>query len=229
MAHFTIDSSPPVAASSIVTHEPGPAEVEGCQEGCQSSTTAIRFSWQLCSDHESPVVAYSYAVIPEEFKDAGSIAHTWSSVGLSTFAMASGLTLERNSSYRIFVRCENAAKLFTEMRSQRVVVTNAGPQILSLEHASDFLSSSTQLTAHSIASQDHGFIVGAECGVGTSPVLAQVDAETSKWKAHVTNYSKTHYNITCEINGIQLLDRRQYFVFMKVSFCMYTNQTILIL
>jgi len=115
MAHFTIDSSPPVAASSIVTHEPGPAEVERCQEGCQSSTTAIRFSWQLCSDHESQVSAYSYAVILEEFKDAGSIAHTWSSVGLSTFAMASGLTLERNSSYLIFVRCKNAAKLFTEM------------------------------------------------------------------------------------------------------------------
>jgi len=100
---------------------------------------------------------------------------------------------------------------------------NAGPQISSLEHASDFLSSSTELTAHSIASLDHGFIVGAECGVGTSPVLAQVDAETSKWKARVTYYSKTHYNITYKINGIQLLDRRQYSVFMKVSFCMYTN------
>jgi len=216
IAHFTIDSSPPVAGSSIVTHKPGPSDSEAWEQGCQASTSTIRFSWQLCSDQESPVSGYSYAVV-EESQDVSSVSHAWSSLRLATSAVASGLTLKRNSTFRILVRCENAAKLFTEMQSQRIVLTTTAPRILFLEHASAYLSSSTHLTAYSSASLDHGYIAGAECGVGTSPVLAQVDAEISRWKARVTKVSPTHYNITCEIDGIQLLHRRKYFVLLKVS------------
>ena len=153
----------------------------------------------------------------EESQDVSSVSHAWSSLRLATSAVASGLTLKHNSTFRILVRCENAAKLFAAMQSQRIVLTTTASRIRSLEHASTSLSSSTHVTTYSTASLDHGYIAGAEYGVKTSPVLAQVDAEISRWKARVTKVSPTQYNITCEIDGIRLLHRRKYFVLLKVS------------
>ena len=212
LMQFTIDSSPPIATSGLVSHE---AEFSNA-EGCQSSTSTLRFSWQRCTDQESHILSYYYAVI-EESQLVMSVSRTWTSVGLATFAIASGLRLEYNSSYRVFVRCENAAKLVTEMSSSSILVTNLAPKILSFEHSFAYLSLSTPLTAHGIVSMENGFIIGADCGFGFSPVLAQVDAHNTKWKARVTNFSRSHYNISCEISGIQLRHMSQYFFFLKVK------------
>jgi hypothetical protein len=212
LMHFTIDSSPPIATSGLVRHEAGTSNAEGCQ----SSTSTLRFSWQRCTDEESHILSYYYAVV-EESQLGVSNSRAWKSVGLVTYAIASGLKLEYNSSYRVFVRCENAAKLVTEMRSSSILVTNLTPEILILEHSFAYLSQSTPLTASGIASMENGFIIGADCGFGFSPVLARADAEHTKWKAHVTNFSRSHYNISCEIRGIQLRHMSQYFFFLKVK------------
>ena len=208
---FTIDSSPPMANSGV-HHEPTEGEVVGCQ----LSSSSIAFSWQKCTDEESPVIGYTYLVV-EEFQDTTSDPLKWSSVGLATFARASDLVLKYNTTYRVFVRCRNAANLFTEMQSQRIVLTNETPKILSFEHNSEYLSSSTNLIARSTATISYGSIAYAECGFGLSPLLARVDAQHSQWKAHLTNYSANEYTLICDINGIHLHHGQRYFLFIKVN------------
>ena len=210
LTSFTIDDSPPISLSSFIAHRPDPGEVEGCQ----SSTSTIRFSWQECMDDESPIVEYSYAIIEESEPKLPTLA--WSSAGLATFVAASNLRLVHNQSYHVSIRCENAAGLFTFMRSPTIVLTNVAPNILSFDHSSAFVSSD-RLTARGTASIDYGFIQGGECGFGLSPLLARANGKQSKWKAILTKYSATHYGVSCEIHGVSFLHGRTYFMSLEVN------------
>jgi len=210
LTSFTIDDSPPISLSSFIAHRPDPGEVEGCQ----SSTSTIRFSWQECMDDESPIVEYSYAIIEESEPKLPTLA--WSSAGLATFVAASNLRLVHNQSYHVSIRCENAAGLFTFMRSPTIVLTNVAPNILSFDHSSVFVSSD-RLTARGTASIDYGFIQGGECGFGLSPLLARANGKQSKWKAILTKYSATHYGVSCEIHGVSFLHGRTYFMSLEVN------------
>jgi hypothetical protein len=210
LTNFTIDDSPPISLSSFIAHRPDPGEVEGCQ----SSTSTIRFSWQECMDDESPIVEYTYAIIEESEPKLPTLA--WSSAGLATFVAASNLRLVHNQSYHVSIRCENAAGLFTFMRSPTIVLTNVAPNILSFDHSSAFVSSD-RLTARGTASIDYGFIQGGECGFGLSPLLARANGKQSKWKAILTKYSATHYGVSCEIHGVSFLHGRTYFMSLEVN------------
>jgi hypothetical protein len=210
LTNFTIDDSPPISLSSFVAQLPDPGGVEGCQ----SSTSSIRFSWQECTDDESPIVQYSYAVVDESEPKLPTLA--WSSAGLATFGAASNLRLVHNQSYHVVIRCENAAGLFTFMRSPTIMLTNVAPNILSFDHSSAFVSSD-RLTARGTASIDYGFIQGGECGFGLSPLLARANGKQSKWKAIITKYSATHYGVLCEIQGVSFLHGRTYFMSLEVN------------
>ena len=209
LTDFTVDDSQPTWSGSI-THQPDVGGVEGCQ----SSSSTIRFSWQECLDDESQIVQYSYVI--EESKLDAPATRLWSSVGLSTFGAATNLALSHNRSYHVLVRCENAAGLFAFMSSPPIVLTNSSPNIVSFDHSSAYLSSN-HLVAHGEASIDYGFIQKGECGFGLSPLLARADGKQSKRKANISKYSATQYLITCEVDGVTFLHGRSYFVSLEVN------------
>ena len=212
LTKFTIDDSPPISLSRLVAHRPDPGEVEGCQ----SSTSTIRFSWQECMDDESPIVQYSYVVVEEIEPRLHQATLTWSSAGLATFGAASNLRLVHNQSYHALIRCENAPGLFAFRRSPSIILTNVAPNILSFDQSSAYVSSDS-LTAQGAASIDYGFIQGGKCGFGLSPLLARANGKESKWKAILTKYFATHYVITCEIHGVSFFHGRTYFMSLEVS------------
>jgi hypothetical protein len=211
LANFTIDATPPYSSDHSVAHKPFPFEVEGCKK--PSNTAHIKFAWQDCQDNESPIIGYWYSIIESHMQ---AFPLQWTSVGLANVAMATGVTLRQNSTYSILLRCENAARLATIIRSSDIFVTNAAPEILSFEHISTYLSSPDNVTAVGEASISHGFLVSAQCGFGLSWVLARADSAQSKRNAQLVKFSTTHYRVSCTIDGAKLENGRKYFFSLKV-------------
>jgi MYXO-CTERM domain-containing protein len=111
------DSTPPVAG----TVNDG---IAGADVDSQGSTTSLSANWSGFSDPESGITRYDWAI--GTAAGAGDV-QAFTSVGTSTAAAATGLTLANGTTYYVTVRATNGAGLTSTAVSDGVTVSVTTP------------------------------------------------------------------------------------------------------
>jgi hypothetical protein len=170
---FGVDMTAPVPGTV--------ADGGGTDIDFQTSTTTIGANWPGFADPQSGIVQFDWAV---GTTPGASNVQSFISVGLSSNATNTGLTLTPGQIYYVTVRATNAAGLFTAVTSDGVTVDNS-PPVAGLVNDGTGADIDTQLSATSISANWTGFsdpeslITGHEWSIGTTPGGADIQPFTA--------------------------------------------------
>jgi hypothetical protein len=147
----------------------------------QTSTTTIRANWSGFTDPETGVAGYEWAI---GTTSGGTNVQGFTSVGLTTSGVNSGLSLVSGTTYFVTVRATNGAGLTTNRTSDGVTLDTSGPTGGTVDDGIaadiDWQSSTTTIRANwsTFADTESG-IAGYEWAIGTTSGGTNVQAFTS--------------------------------------------------
>jgi hypothetical protein len=196
-----IDASPPTAGS--VDDGPG-ADVDA-----QTSTTTIEASWVGFADPETGISAYEWAI---GTSPGGEEIQPFTSVGVVTSAVRSGLALVYGTTYFTTVRATNGFALTVSATSDGVQVVDAAPPIPGTVSDGPGADVDNQASATTVEANWTGFtdpetgIVGYEWAIGTAPGASDVQPFTGVGTA-----------TTASASGFNLQSGSTYFVVVRAT------------